>query len=245
MKNMYSKTASLLILCGLALFGSPLYSQDSTASKRVNHPTKATTIGAFIASPVGNFGSTDINNGGFAAPGWGVVFDSKTKIKNGLSYVFHSTYSWMDIDQEAMSKEFSDYLGLKAEVDGGQHQPFLSTIGLNYDFYFTKRLKLGINGQAGVLYNSFRPFTLKVYDANNVLFYEDIVQYESAFAFAYSFGADLTFHLIKNLLGLKISADYSAGNLDTYLISKNLPPTKSVSKLEMLNLGIALEFYTP
>ncbi len=144
MKNMYSKTASLLILCGLALFGSPLYSQDSTASKRVNHPTKATTIGAFIASPVGNFGSTDINNGGFAAPGWGVVFDSKTKIKNGLSYVFHSTYSWMDIDQEAMSKEFSDYLGLKAEVDGGQHQPFLSTIGLNYDFYFTKRVRIGL-----------------------------------------------------------------------------------------------------
>lgn len=238
------KTASLLILCVLTLVSSPFYGQDSTASKRVSYPTKANTLGAFIASPVGNFGSTDINNGGFAAPGWGVVFDSKTKVKNGLSYVFHTTYSWMDIDQEAMSKEFSDYLGLKAEVDGGQHQPFLSTIGLNYDIYFTKRLKLGINGQAGVLYNSFRPFTLKVYDANNVLFYEDIVQYESAFAFAYCFGADFTFHLIKNLLGLKISADYSAGNLDTYLISKNLPPTKSVSKLEMLNLGVALEFYT-
>lgn len=215
-----------------------------TGTKRFENTSNSSLIGGFVAIPLGDFGKDDINNGGYAKQGYGFAFDSKNYIAKGFSFVFHSTYTWIDMDAEAMSKDFTEYLGLRTEVKDGQHQPFLSTIGVNYDYYFNERLKIGLNAQAGVLYNSFRPFSMNVYDASNTLVYSDIVSFESDFAFSYCFGTDLSFTLIPNVLSFQISADYSAGKLDTYLISRNTEPIKAIEKMQLFNLGAGLVFYS-
>lgn len=219
-------------------------SENQQSSKNVEYPIKSTLLQGFAAIPLGEFGKTDIENGGFAKQGYGVGFNSKNTIGKGFSFVFLTTYSWVDIDAEAMSKEFTKYLNSRTEISGGQHQPLLTTVGLNYDYYITDRIKFGINGQAGVIYNSFRPFEIKTYDANNNLIYDDIISYESKFAFAYNFGFDVNFFLIPKVMAFQISADYYSGKLDTYLISQSFPPTKSVDKMQFLNLGIGFVFYT-
>ena len=244
-----------LLTCFLIFCIIELKSQNETATvspqnssqNSIQNPNNSSAIGAFLALPMGEFGKTDIEKGGFAKQGYGFAFDSKNVLGNGFSFVSHSTYAWVDIDGEAMAKAFDEEFGAgyRTEITNGQHQPFLSTIGLNYDYYVTKRLSFGLNAQAGILYNSFRPMGIKVYyTPNNVLLYDDIVSYESNFAFAYGFGVDMSFSLIPNVLSFQITADYSAGNLNTYLISKQFDPIKSVDKMQFLNLGAGLVFYS-
>ncbi|MCE2495076.1 MAG: hypothetical protein J4F31_00580 [Flavobacteriales bacterium] len=36
------------------------------------------SIGAFISMPLGDFGEANVENGGYAESGWGIVFDSYT-----------------------------------------------------------------------------------------------------------------------------------------------------------------------
>jgi len=244
LKNLIAFSFVISVLHGTAQTESAQKNESTPASKQIEYPAKSTYIGGFIALPMGEFGKTDIEKGGFAKPGYGIAFNSKNGIGKGFSFVFLTTYSWVDIDDEAMSKEFTEYLGYKTEVSGGQHQPLLTTLGLNYDYYFTERIKMGINGQAGVIYNSFRPFEIKTYDANNNLIYDDIISFESKFAFAYNFGIDFNFYLIPKLISFQVSADYSSGKLDTYLISRSFPPSKSVDKMQFLNLGVGFVFYT-
>lgn len=54
---------------------------------------KSTSLGAMASIPVGRFADTDIKEGGYAQTGWGLYFDSKTTLQNGLSFISHSTYS--------------------------------------------------------------------------------------------------------------------------------------------------------
>ncbi len=249
------------ILTAMVFFGAStlmLGQSDSTSrskntanTKNEQTSSKQSLLGAFLAFPMGEFGKTDIENGGFAKQGYGFSFDTKNTVGKGFSTLFHTTYAWSDIDGDAMAKaldqEFESNLGsgYKTSVTGGQHQPFLSTLGLGYDINLGKRMAFGINAQAGILYNSFRPMTIKVYDSNiNQEIYNDIVSYESSFAFAYGFGADFLFVLIPNTIGLQLSADYSSGKLDTYLVSKVFDPIKSVESMQFLNLGFSLVFYT-
>ena len=244
-----------LFLCLVILTIASVKSQNETSTvsaqnseqKQVQNPNNSSTIGAFIAFPMGEFGKTDLENGGFAKQGYGFAFDSKNILAKGFSFVSHSTYAWVDIDGDAMAKAFDEEFGAgyRTEITNGQHQPFLSTIGLNYDYHVTKRVSFGANAQAGILYNSFRPMGIKVYyTPNNILLYDDIVSYESNFAFAYGFGVDISFSLIPNVVSFQITADYSAGNLNTYLISKQFDPIKSVDKMQFLNLGASLVFYS-
>jgi hypothetical protein len=246
--------ATLFLSSSTVLLGqsdSTSRSESKKSSKNNQTSSKQSLLGAFLAFPMGEFGKTDIENGGFAKQGYGFSFDSKSMIGKGFSYLFHTTYAWADIDGDAMAKAFDKEFetnlgtGYKTSVTGGQHQPFLSTIGLGYDFHLTERISFGLNGQAGIVYNSFRPMTIKVYDSNiNQEIYNDIVSYESSFAFAYGFGADIMFTLIPNLIAFQLNADYSSGKLDTYLISKVFDPIKSVEKMQFLNLGFSLVFYT-
>jgi len=197
----------------------------------------------FLAVPLGAFGSTDTETGGFAKNGFGFAFDSKNYISHGFSFISHSAYSWINLDVESMSQQLTDELGLKTVLKDGQHQPFVTTIGVNYDYFFSERFNIGINAQAGILYNSFRALDMKVYDSSNTVIYSDLLSFDSKLAFAYCFGADLTFALIPKVLAFQLSVDYTAGNLDTYLVSRNFDPVKGMEKMQFLNLGAGLIFY--
>lgn len=61
------------------------------------HVTKTTTLGAMYSIPVGKFSSTNLEDGGFAKAVWGLYFDSKSTFKSGISFLSHSTFSWVPI----------------------------------------------------------------------------------------------------------------------------------------------------
>jgi hypothetical protein len=87
---------------------------------------------------------------------------------------------------------------------------------------------------------------MKVFDKNNnnALIYDDILRYDSDFAFAYTFGAECNLFIIKDVLAFHIEGNYSAGKTDTYLRSNYFSPIKAVDKMQFINLNMGFVFTT-
>ncbi|MGV3611140.1 MAG: hypothetical protein ACO1N0_09340 [Fluviicola sp.] len=224
-----------------------LYGQDGAVKFKnpFDDAKKITSFGAMYCLPVGDFGSTDLEKGGFANPGWGLYFDSKSTFKNGLSFISHSTYAWIPLNHDAIENAFTENLQRKTEVAGGKHKPFLTTIGLGYDFKAASFLTIGVSAQLGMLYNSFKGFDMTVYDPTGTnVFFTDNFKYDSEFSLAYVFGAKFNIHLIKDVLSFQVTVDYSASKFDSYLRSYELQPIKTSQNIQILNIGGGFAFHT-
>lgn len=237
------------ILTWLIALAFPVYSFAQEGTVKFKNPfddaKKTTTLGAMYCLPVGDFGSTNLEKGGFANPGWGLYFDSRNTFKSGLTLISHSTYAWVPLNQVAIAKAFTENLGRKTEVAGGKHKPFLTTIGLGYDFKAASFLKIGISAQGGVLYNSFKGFDMTVYDSTGTsVLFTDNFKYDAEFSFAYVFGAKFNFSLIKDVISFEVSVDYSGAKFDSYLRSYQLHPIKTRQNIQILNIGAGFAFHT-
>lgn len=236
----------LILLSTLTLAAS--LSTSPTNAQKITNPflsgKKATSLGATASIPVGRFSGTDLKEGGYAQTGWGLYFDSKTTLKSGLSFISHSTYSWVPLNHKAMMNTFTKELGRRTEIKGGRHMPFLTTLGLGYEANATKKLKLGVSAQAGLLYNSFKGFDINVYDANNNVLFSDNLKFDSQFTFAYLFGVNASVNLLKNLVDLQLTADYSASKFTSSIRSYNLPPIKTSQQIQIVNVGLGFVVYT-
>lgn len=243
MKNAYLIPIALFTV--LTSIGS--FAQD--ANLKFNNPLeraqKTTSFGAMYCLPVGDFGSTDLEKGGFARAGWGLYFDSKSTFKNGLTFISHSTYTWVPLDQKAVAEAFTTNLGRKTEVTGGKHKPFLSTVGIGYDFKPAPFLTIGVSAQGGILYNSFKGFDMTVYDSTGTsILFSDNFKYDAEFSLAYVFGAKFNFSLIKDILSFQVTVDYSGSKYQSYLRSYHLEPIKTSQNIQILNIGAGFAFHT-
>lgn len=230
MKNLYSKIIVALTLVFTSLSS---FAQDETS------------LGAFIASPIASFKSTSIDDGGFAKQGWGLVFDSKTQLASvyeGLYFYSHSTYQWNDMNTDELAIKFSEYLGNKTQVTSSKYSPFLTTIGPALDVKLGGLFTLGINTGVGIIFNSTKAFTVKVYDNNNVVIANQLVNFDNNIAFAYNFGLELKMVVIKDVFSLALYSDYTGANQKTELTFTSADPVKSFQKLQYFNSGIRLVF---
>lgn len=203
-----------------------------------------TSLGAFIASPVGSFKSTSIDDGGFAKSGWGLVFDSKTQLGEyeGLYFYSHSTYQWNDMNTDQMAIKFTEYFGKKTTVSSSKYSPFLTTIGPAFDLKLGGMFKLGINTGVGIIFNSTKAFTVKVYDNNNAVIANELVNFDNNIAFAYNFGLELKMDVIPDVFSFALYSDYTGANQKTELTFTSADPVKSFQKLQYFNSGIRLVF---
>lgn len=219
------------------IFFSLLYLVSlGTYSQTVN------SIGAFMALPVGKFKSTDVKEGGFAKNGWGIVFDSKSFFKGlpkGLSLYSHTTYQWNEMDTKKMAEEFTKELGYKTEISDSKYSPLLTTAGPAYDFTISKKLSMGINGSAGIIFNNTKAFSVKVYDETNKVIVNEVFNFEGNVAFAYSFGAELRLNIVPDLFDLALYGDYTGANQKTDISSQN-SASEAFQKLQYFNVGLKL-----
>ncbi len=216
------------------------YAQDQNEAAKTYKNT--TGLSALYTMPIGSFASKNLDGGGFAMPGWGLAFDSKSQIGKGFALVSYSTYSWNKLDANAMAAEFTKELNLTTQVDGGMHNPFFSTVGLFKRFDLNDQLFFGVSGQLGLLYNTFDSFTMTVFNNDGSINYEDVVAYKSGFAFAYTFTGEVNYTIVKDLIALHFEVDYSAANVHTHLTSNHVQPIKADERFQFvqLNLGIVI-----
>lgn len=223
----------IFVLLFISLCSTPSFAQEENS------------FGAFIASPVGKFKSTDLDGGGFAKQGWGIVFDTKNNIKGlpkGLSAYFHSTFQWNEMDTETLAEKFTAGLGYRTEISDSKYSPILTTVGPAYEFSLGEKIKFGVNGTAGIIFNNTKAFTIKVYDSNNTLIVNELVNFDDKVAFAFSFGAELKFVLVPDIVGLSLYTDYTSANQSTDISSQNIQENDSFQKLQYLNIGAKLVF---
>lgn len=228
--NRNSALSKSLLLVGLSFLCFPSFAQDENS------------IGFFIASPVGSFKSTDLNGGGFAKTGWGIVFDSRGNLGSlkGWSYYSHSTFQWNEMDTETMEQKFTDQLGNRTEISDSKYSPFLTTIGPAYQFDLSEKVKLSVMGSVGIVLNNTKAFTVKVYDASDNLIADELVNFSDDVAFAYSLGLEVKIELIKDLLGLALFSDYTSANQKTELTFSTASPVDSFEELRYVNTGFKL-----
>lgn len=241
------KKATSLQTILFVILSSACFAQDGGVKFKnpFESAKKTSSFGGMYCLPVGDFGSTDLDKGGFAGAGGGLYFDSKSTFKSGLTFISHSTFAWMPLNQEAVAKAFTENLGSKTEVTGGKHKPFLTTIGIGYDFKAAKFLTIGISAQGGILYNSFKGFDMTVYDSTGTsILFSDNFKYDAEFSLAYVFGAKFNFSLIKDVISLQVTVDYSGSKFQSYLRSYSLQPIKTSQNIQILNIGAGFAFHT-
>jgi len=237
------KTKHLLSVLCLLFFNAAI-------AQKIRNPLtsakKSTSFGAMAVIPVGKFGSTDLHTGGFANPGFGFYFDSKNTFTNGLSFISHTTYAWVPLDKKALDNAFTSELGQRTVIDGGKHQPFLTTFGLGYDVspFKGRGISLGISAQAGFLYNSFKPFDITVYNAANSVAFTDNLKYDSHFSLAYVFGLNLKLPLITDVIDLQIIGDYSGSKFTSVLRGGTIKAIPTTQQIQMINVGIGFLVHT-
>ncbi len=223
----------IVLLFFLNAIGSCVFAQEESS------------FGMFLASPVGDFKSTTIGNGGFAKSGGGIVFDSKYPIKQlpaAWSFIFHSTYQWNNMDNIALGQKFTEQLGYRTEVSDSKYSPVLATFGPGYDFALGERIKLGLKAGIGVMFGNTKAFTVKVYDNNNNEIANQLVNFDNQISFAYSLGTELKFEIVKNLFALSLYSDYTSSKQSTELSFTSSPPVGSFQKLQYFNTGFKLVF---
>lgn len=204
-----------------------------------------TSIGAFMATPVDKFRSTDLDGGGFAKPGWGIVVDSKNNFKGlpeALTIYLHGTFQWNAMDTDALANRFTTALGNRTEISDSKYSPILTTIGPAYDFSITENLKFGLSATAGIMFNNTKAFTVKVYDSRNDMILNEHFNFDDKVSFAYTFGAELKYMLIPDLFGISIYSDYTGATQSTDISSQSFQINNSFQKLQYFNFGGKLIF---
>lgn len=238
-------TLSMFILITGITYSQTDHKDSTQHSSRHDRASKQSSFHAIYNIPLGDFGSTTAENAGYADHGWGIGFEKKTYAYRGIYFTSSSSYSWIPLNTAQLSADLEEATGLYSEIDGGQHRPFFSTVGLGLDLKPVQLFSVSINSQIGLLYNSFKPMNVQIYQngPNSNLLVNDVMKFDSDFAFGYSFGVDFQLFLVPNLISAFVSGKYSAGKIDSYLRSHHTEPIKAVSKLEMFQLNFGLSFH--
>ncbi|NVK29224.1 MAG: hypothetical protein HWE14_14320 [Flavobacteriia bacterium] len=183
-----------------------------------NAQYKETQFGAFVAQPVGAFGSTDYaNDGGYAETGWGIIVDDMSRPEGwgNFGYLFHSTYQWNTINTEQLAADYTEAIGSEFTATESRYSPLLTTIGPTYDLELASDLTLGFAAGAGILFNNTRDITLDQYDSfgNHVESYH--IAFDNNVSFAYYGQINLRYTLLRDQVRIALFADYTGSSQST------------------------------
>lgn len=233
MKSRSTLSLSLFVIMTITTFSCLGQTSDEGSS-----------FGAFFAMPVGNFKSTG-EDGGFARPGWGLVFDSRYNAKflpKNMSIYFHSTYQWNKMDNNKIAERFTQALGNRTTATESRYSPLLTTIGPSYGISLGSSTRLIFNTGVGIMFNNTRAFSIVVYDDTNTEILRETINFDNDPAFAFLVGLELKFKLLQDIMGGAFYIDYTSAKQDTKLTFTSLDPINSFEKLQYLNMGFKFTF---
>jgi hypothetical protein len=199
-------------------------------------------LGAFVAIPVGNFGSTEFPEGAFAKTGWGIAVSSRIPTPNvyeRFSIYLHGSWQNNRINHQAVGQAFTERLGFDTEVSESRYSPVTATIGPSHHL-IKGRVDLFLNAGIGVLFNNTRAFSVKVYDMNGSLWINEVVSFVNNPAWAYLLGFDLSTDIISDRLRISLFADYIAANQEVDIYLSTETNAGAFEELRFLNAGLKL-----
>jgi len=202
-------------------------------------------IGTFASWPVGRYASTKPSDGGFAQPGWGIMFENEARFKSWpqiFSMGLHLSYQQNAMDNTAMARAFSTALNVRTEVTEAKYRPLLITLGPFFDIPLSSRLDLGIKTGIGFAITNIDAFNLSVYPTSGAPVVYNI-DFKTSPAFTYLLGLNAEYK-INDIIVLTSFVDFSGARSKVDSFVGTVARTQSDYDLLFLNtgLGIAIIF---
>lgn len=216
-------------MLGLALF----HNAELRAQQHIE-------LGAFVAIPLGNFGSTEFPDGAFAETGWGIAVSSRIPTPNvykRFSIYLHGSWQNNPMNHQAVGRAFTESLGYTTLVSESRYSPVTATVGPSHHLIRGK-IDLFLNGGIGVLFNNTRAFSVKVYDNNGSIWIDEVVSFVNNPAWAYLLGFDLSTEIISDRFRVTLFAEYIGAEqkVDIYLSTDD--NAGAFEQLQFVNTGL-------
>lgn len=191
---------SKLVLCLLCFYSLNCYAQETHM------------LGVFRSFPTGKFGSSDLEGGGFAKPGWGffVANNSKPKVfPKWLSFVTRFSYQKNQIDTDLLAQKFTEALGYETHISEASYQPIMFLGGPHFEIGLRKSLTLQLKTGFGVMFTQVDAFSIVVRDSQGGILIDDVLDASGNIPFAYLGGLQLR-QTLGSRISLGLFSDFSS-----------------------------------
>jgi hypothetical protein len=200
------------------------------------------TVGFFRSFPVGNFGSSHLDNGGFAKSGWGFFLENNSKPKlfpKWLTFATRFSYQKNKLDAEGMKRKFTEALGYETRIGEADYKPIMLLGGPHLEVSLRPKMHLQLKSGFGVMFTKLDAFRLEVLDKQGNVFVDDVIDTSSNIPFAYLVGAQLRQIITKNL-SIGLSADYTSAKGEMGAKLGKIKVKASEFNIATLNTGLSL-----
>jgi len=201
-------------------------------------------IGFYRSFPIGDYGATDLENGGFAEPGWGFLLENKFTFPawpEGLNIGFHFSYQENKTDEQSIGNAFSEALEgtFDVRVSAGSFRPLVATVGPFYEWKLNQKFSIDFKSGAGIMFSGIDPINLNIYNDQSELVLRERVEYQTKPDFSFMLGVNFGYQL-SDYWAVNLFADYAYANesFNSSLISGS--GTSSEQKISFINTGLSL-----
>lgn len=206
-------------------------------------------VGVFRANPIGKFASTNLEDGGFAKTGFGILLENKARDSSwpeGLFFGTHFTYQSNELDRNSVEAAFNQELGgsFNTEVTGGNYNPFTITLGPFYDLALTEHVRLGLKSGIGFMITNIDPMLIVVRDDNRTALFSEVLRTEGIPTFTFLLGIDIGYSF-NDAFGIRVFADYTQAKEEvkaTFETDDISSEFTSDFTLNAINTGIRISF---
>ncbi|KAB2810158.1 hypothetical protein [Phaeocystidibacter luteus] len=222
----------LSILCGLIFFSSTSFAQSTLS------------FGGIYSTPMGEFGRSDIREGGFAQPGFGFQFEAQMQVPALIDEIrigIYYSYQNNPIDIDALNNGFNEALqgNATAYLQGGGFRPVRVMIGPSYRAELSESFSATFKTGIGMLVANMNPINIQAYDSNNDLIFSDALYFQSDVSFSYLVGFDVDYKL-SNYWSVGLFADFSSAKETLYAAFDPGNSINGEQYVAFLNSGIHL-----
>ncbi|NVK27329.1 MAG: hypothetical protein HWE14_04750 [Flavobacteriia bacterium] len=227
------KPSSLLpLLCGFLLLSSTAFAQSTLS------------FGGIYSTPMGEFGRSNIRDGGYAQPGFGFQFEAQMQVPALIDEIrigIYYSYQNNPIDIDALNTGFNEALGgnATAYLQGGGFRPVRVMIGPSYRVELSDAFSTTFKTGIGMLMANMDPINIKAYNNNNDPIFSDALYFQSDVSFSYLVGFDVDYKL-SNYWSVGLFADFSSAQETLYAAFDVGNAVNSEQYVAFLNSGIHL-----
>ena len=204
-------------------------------------------VGYFQSIPVGDYASTNSNEAGFAEPGWGLMLEHTSAIRNlpdGFSLGFHFSYQKNGINTGALEAVLDEAIvgDFYTRAYSGGYHPLMVTLGPFYDWHLTDDFSIDFKTGLGVMFANLDPIFFEIREnATGDVAYSDYVNFISTASFVYLVGMDFTYTL-NDFWSISLFGNYSGARKEFDAFLNNLPTNTVTSKFSFnyVNAGLKM-----
>jgi len=216
----------------------------ATGLYNLSYGQQKLSLGYFQSFPIGAYGSTDLQSGSYAEPGWGVVLENRASMPgfpDGLYLGFHYSYQYNSFNSEEFAKDLASIAenDIYIAISEASYNPSVITFGPYYEFVPFNGFSVELKAGAGILFTNIDPLVIDIYNDRDMLLRSEVLRFSSQPTFTYLAGLGIGFDISRSFR-LGIFAEHSSSKEKIKTTFDNVEGIGSEFRISYLNAGISL-----